>query len=344
MSAVSIIIATADRLSDLRETLQSLGAVSIPDDFFVEVVLVGKSSRASTEEMLRTLPPYRFAIRYLHEPEAGKSQALNFAITQAKGDILLFTDDDVRFPTGWIVDMCTPLIRGEGSVVVGGARLAPELQRKWMTRYHRGFLASTEYLSPTDPSEFAGINMACTRAVILKVPEFDSEMGPGGVRHADIPPLAHQPEAGAARNRYDVIAGEDSFFGRRLRQAGCTFVSRTNVWVIHHPDKARLLYKSWVRAALPQGRFESYLLHHWHHETIRFVHIRLLYFRLKLRLRMLLNPRRLPDDEGIFPWELSYRVEISRLQHHLQERHRPRNYARHGLRRLDRDSESRRPA
>jgi GT2 family glycosyltransferase len=257
---------------------------------------------------------------------------LNLAAARAQGEFLLFTDDDVRFPADWIAEMCTPLIRGEGVLVVGGARLAPDLQRDWMTKYHRGLLASTEYLSPTDPSEFAGINMACLRRVFLEAAEFDNEMGPGARGKAQVPQGTAASGVDGKINRYDVIAGEDSFFGRRLKKAGYAFVPRTHVLVEHHPDKARLLYKSWIRATLPQGRFQAYVLHHWEHGTIRFVRIRLLYFRLKLFLRLLINPRYMPDDEGMPPWELSYRIEVSRLEHYLRERDRPRNYPRFGLR------------
>ena len=314
---VSIIIATTGRLPALRETLLSLGAVLIPDDFSVELLLVENGSRQGAEELLRLLPQDRLAVRYFHKPKAGKSRALNLAISQASGEILIFTDDDVRFPSEWIVDMCKPLIRGEGSVVVGGARLAPELEREWMTRYHRGFMASTEYLSDVDPSEFAGINMACLRSVFLKVPEFDCELGGGGLGNA-----------------------EDSLFGRQLKQAGCPFVSRTNVWVRHHPDPSRLLYGSWVRAASSHGRSEAYLWHHWYHLTIRFARIRLMYFRLKLYFRSLFNRRRSPEDEGIPAWELSYRNSIAGLQYYLYERHRPRNYTRLGLRKLNQDDQN----
>jgi glycosyltransferase involved in cell wall biosynthesis len=312
MPSVSILIATSARLSSLRETLHSLCKVQIPDDFSVEVILVENGSRSGIELLLSTLPQSSFSVRYFFEPLAGKSRALNFAISQTRSEILLFTDDDVRFPCEWIVQMCAPLISGEGSVVVGGCRLAPHLERKWMTRYHRGLLASTEYLSDSDPSEFAGVNMACLREVFSRVPQFDCELGGGGLGNC-----------------------EDCLLARQLKQAGYVFVSRTNMWVEHHPSASRLFYGSWIRAATSYGRSLAYLSHHWYHEKIRFVRIQLLYFLLKLHLRLLFSRRRSLENEGIPPWELSYRIDIAKLQHYLYESNRVKNYSLLGLKKLN---------
>jgi glycosyltransferase involved in cell wall biosynthesis len=314
MPSISIIIATSDRLPALRDTLLSLGMVLVPDDFSVELVLVENGSRQGAEELLRLLPPDRFSVQYLFVPLAGKSRALNVAIPKAKGDLLMFTDDDVRFPSNWIADMCRPLIGGEGAVVVGGARIAPELERPWMTRYHRGFLASTEYLSDTDPSEFAGLNFACLRSVFVKVQGFDSELGGGGLGNA-----------------------EDCLLARQLKQAGLKFVSRTNVLVEHHPDESRLLYGNWKRTAAANGRSQAYLMHHWYHQNMRWVRLRLLYFRLKLWFRSLFRSSSPLEAEGIPAWELSYRTDIAKFEHYQVERLRPRNYACQGLGKLKHD-------
>lgn len=309
---ISIIIATTGRLPSLRETLLSLAKVWIPEEFLVEVLLVENGSQQGAKELLVLLPPDRFSSKYLFEPLIGKSRALNSAMAQAAGNILLFTDDDVRFPHKWIVEMCRPLIEGEGSVVIGGARIAPELQKKWMNRYHRGFLASTEYLSDKEPSEFAGINWACLRSVFSKVPEFDRELGGGGLGNA-----------------------EDCLLAQQLKQAGCLFVSRTNVLVEHFPDKSRLCYRSWIRAAEQSGRSRAYVLYHWQHKAISFPFIRLLYFRLKLLVRLFFSRRYALDEEGISAWELSYRVDIAKLEQYLRERSRPKNYSYMGFRKLD---------
>jgi len=308
MNQVSILVATCGRPTALRDMLNSLCDVRVPDTVTAELILVENGAPSGVESLLAALPEHPFTIKYLYEPVAGKSRALNRAFKHATGDIFLFTDDDVRFPKDWLVEMCKPLLSGEGSVVVGGSRLAPRLLRPWMTRQHRSLLASTEYLCDDDPSEFAGVNMACRREVFGLVPHWDCELGGGGLGNS-----------------------EDSLLAYQFKEAGYAFVSRTTVHLEHHPAESRLVYGAWLRAASSYGRSIAYYTHHWRHETLHFVRLRLLYFLLKLHLRLLVHRRQTADSEGIPPWELSYRIDIAKLQRFLHERRRPRNYAMRGL-------------
>ncbi len=310
-SRVSIVICTRERCPDLALTLRSLAAVGVPTDWEVELLVVENGIRGRAEQLVADFPHPRIRARHRFVPEPGKSAALNLAVTETTGDVLVFTDDDVRLPAGWLVEMAGPLLRGEGEVAVGGSRLAPGLHRDWMTRYHRAFLASTEYLDDEAPSEFAGVNVACRRSVFSRVEGFDPELGGGGLGNC-----------------------EDVLFARQLKEAGCRFVSRTGVHVEHHPAAARLTYASWQRAAVAVGRSEAYLLHHWYHLDGPRAGLRALYFRLKLALRLASQPRRAPAAEGIPAWELSYRVEAAKWSHLRLERSRPRNYPLRGLRRM----------
>jgi hypothetical protein len=76
-------------------------------------------------------------------------------------------------------------------------------------------------------------------------------------------------------------------------------------------------------------------MHHWDHREIRCINVRRLYFQLKLWARALLHRRQSADSEGIPAWELSYRVDIAKIEHFLEERNRPRHYVIHGLRKLE---------
>lgn len=311
VNSVSIIIATHGRESALRDTLLSLCLVEIPSNFLVEVVIAENGIASNAEQIVTTLPKNSFQFRSLFLDPPGKSNALNAAIQLSTGSVLLFTDDDVRFPKDWIREMCHPLFQGDGEVVIGGCRLAPHLQRGWMTRYHRGFLASTEYLSDDTPSEFAGVNFACVRQVFSEGLLFDCELGGGGLGNC-----------------------EDSLLARQLSESGRRFVSRTQLHLTHHPSESRLLYQSWLSAAVAIGKSGAYLSHHWYHKRITNARARLLYLSFKLRLRSWLSGSRTPESEGISAWELSYRIDIARYRHYLKERLRPRNYSLRGLRKL----------
>ncbi len=314
MPSISIIIATSGRVSSLRETLLSLGAVMIPDDWSVELVLVENGAPCGAAELLQSMPMNGFsAIRYFLEPARGKSRALNLALAQAAGDILLFTDDDVRLPADWISRMCEPIRTGHADAVAGGVRLAPHLLRPWMNHTHRAWLASTaDYLSPSDPSEMCGANMAVSHRLFNQIEGFDPELGPG-----------------------ITGGGEETLFSWQLKKAGFKLVAALDVQVEHHPDPARLRYESWIRAARLKGRAKAYLIHHWHHKTLPYAWLKRHYFELKLTLRKAVSRSKMPAEEGINPWELSYIEDISTCVHYRLERPRPRNYSLQGLHKLN---------
>ncbi len=313
MPFVSIIIATSGRPKALEETLYSLATIRLNADWLVELLLVENGSRAGVEHLLGVLPDNLFSsVRYLFEPASGKSRALNLALTHARGEILLFSDDDVRFPSDWVGRMCEPIVSGSADAVAGGVKLAPHLLRPWMTRTHRAWLASTaDYLSANDPSEICGANTAIHRRVFDQVSGFDPELGPG-----------------------ITGGGEESLFSWQIRKAGFRIVGALDVEVEHHPNPERLRYRSWLEAARQRGLVRAYHLRHWYHEPVPLVHLRKWWLTTKLSLRRWCSLKRRPEDEGISPWELSYVEELSIYESYLRERNRARNYSRQGLRKL----------
>ena len=317
MPGISLIFATAARPVALAETLRSLAGVRLPTGTVVELILVENVAQQGAEALLRSQPYDRFStVRYIFEPARGKSCALNRALAAASGDIILFSDDDVRFPPDWIERMTAPIAGGRADAVAGGVRLAPHLLRPWMGGRHRAWLASTaDYLKADDPSEMCGANMAVSRRALDLVGGFDPELGPG-----------------------ITGGGEESLLSWQLRHAGLRIAGALDVEVEHHPDSDRLRYRHWLRAAAGKGEAHAYQMHHWFHRVIRFPRLRRFWIGTKLFLRRLGSPKRRPDDEGIAPWELSYIEEYALCDRFARERHRPRNYSPTGLRRLDHET------
>src|SRR5687767_9568917 len=91
----SIVIATYNRAADLAETLQSLSNLDVADSW--EVVVVDNNSPDNTKEtVLKVATNFPVELRYIFEKEQGRSAALNAGIRDAKGEIIVVTDDDVR--------------------------------------------------------------------------------------------------------------------------------------------------------------------------------------------------------------------------------------------------------
>jgi len=304
---LSIIICSRNRANHLRPTLKSLGQVEASQGTSVEAILVDNGSSDGTADCVGDWQPKNMAVRYVREERGGKSYGLNNAVARANGDVLLFADDDVRFPQEWLQTMSAPIVAGRASAVQGAIRIAAHLMRPWMTDRIRENLAHIEP-SPGETTDLIGANMAISRAVFEKVPAFDVELGPG-------------PASG----------GEDTLFGWQMGEAGFRIETAPNSVVEHHFDESRLTRRSLLLAAQKGAYSDAYMRHHWLHESypdperaLRHALLRLAYFRM-LRWNDWRRNDRCTD------WEIGGVKSIWAYRHYLTERRRPRNYERKGL-------------
>lgn len=304
---VSIIITTRNRGAFLRESLDALRHVFIPEGLEPELLIVDNGSTDDTALIARSTSIAGMVVRYLRESQPGQTRARNRGIAASTGEVIIFVDDDVQPCPEWLAAMCETAVRHHPCAVAGGVTLAPHLLRSWMTPLHRSWLASTEWLDPRDPRGMVGANMAFSRDVLQRVPAFDLELGPGALGF-----------------------GDEQLFALQLLEAGFRIVPRVDVCVEHHFDGRRLARKSWLDAARKRGRAQAYRGHHWEHWTSRWARPRQSLAAARLMLFRLTHPAR-PDDEGCSERELNLEFEHALYRAHLRERLRPRNYSYHGL-------------
>src|SRR5579875_379773 len=94
---ITVLICTYNRASSLRRTLESLQALEIPPSLTWEVVVVDNHATDSTRRVIEeVLDTSGLDVRYFYEPRSGQSHALNEGVSEAKGEIIALTDDDVR--------------------------------------------------------------------------------------------------------------------------------------------------------------------------------------------------------------------------------------------------------
>ena len=307
---ISVIIATRNRAESLSRTLDSFKSAAIPSGAGVELLVVDNASEDETPIVVREARLNKIEVRYLYEGRKGKSHALNAALAQARGRIVLFTDDDVVPAREWLVRISQPLLTRECDAAGGRTELAKEVRRPWMTKTLKAGLAFFDGLGD-GPLEFIGANMGVHRSVFERIPAFDPEIGPGALG-----------------------LFEDTLFCWQMAEADFRLRYVPEAFVIHSPDPNRLLRRHCLSASRAFGMGKAYALHHWRHEAVPFPRIRNCYFGLKLHLRRLLQPPPPLDAEGIPPWEISYVAEIEKNRHFVVECKRPRNYSRRGLRKL----------
>lgn len=309
---VSILICTRNRASYLRDTLCSLSSVHVPEEDTVELIVVDNGSTDSTAAVVDAEAPVHLSPRRVYEETPGLSNARNAGVAAANGEILLFTDDDVRVPENWIERMCAPFRSGTVAAVAGGVRLAPALHRSWMTPVHRGALADTSHLESVSPPRLVGANMAVRRSVFDRIPGFD-------------------PDLGAGPHTYGFH--EETLFSLQLTEAGEDIARAYDIVVEHHPDPSRLAQRAFVEWADKLGQSDAYVDYHWRHapasrvrSAAAFAYWSMRLIEFPLRHWMTSNTR-----EGIAPERLE---QIrSRAYHHqmLSLVGMPRMYDRYGL-------------
>lgn len=208
----SVLIATRDRCGSLARTLGSL-AKQRGAGIDWEVVVVDNGSIDETRRVIDSFAG-RLPLRTIEEPVPGKNRALNRALECARGQLVLFTDDDVVLPPDWVVRYVEASHRWKEGNVFGGPiePIFPETTPGWL-RSPTFALASAAYgARPTLPEGATdvmpfGANFA-VRAAVFERHRFEELVGPDGT----------------ARYRQ----GSEHEFLLRLRRSGERF--------IHVPD------------------------------------------------------------------------------------------------------------
>jgi glucosyl-dolichyl phosphate glucuronosyltransferase len=313
--SISIIICTRNNAAGLRQTLAALKCCKIPPGCDVEALVVDNASSDDTEAAVRNAGLTKIAVRYLHESREGLSHARNTGLKQARGDVLLFTDDDVVMADGWIEKLAVPLLVRKCDAVTGNVTIAAHLQRPWMTSIHRGWLASSrEAQVPNGLISLVGANMGFHRSVLEQVPSFDPDLGAGAIG-----------------------SGEDTLFGLQLAEAGYRIEFVADARASHHFDVERLKHRRWLSDAAKRGRTEAYIFYHWEHREIVGAARRRLSYWIRLKLRRIIQPLPPMDEEGCPTWEMNYVSSLEMLKQYGIESRRPRLYKLRGLHRLDMD-------
>jgi len=117
MPTISVIVATRNRRAALGRFLE--GVRGFPAEPRWELVVVDNGSTDGTDVLLMsaaaTLP-----LVVIEEQQRGKSRALNKAMSQASGEILLFADDDVVADRQWLTALYRAAVEYPHANVFGG--------------------------------------------------------------------------------------------------------------------------------------------------------------------------------------------------------------------------------
>ena len=182
----SVIVCTYNRARSLARTLGCLARQDIPSATLWEVIVVDNNSRDETRAVVEEAQRSSPNLRYEFEARQGLSHARNHGIDAARGEILLFTDDDVCPERDWVQRILEGMAQ-HGCDACGGY-IAPDWEvppPSWLTERFHGFLAvrtsSTETFRITSLSDTPfGANMAFRRSAFQEFGVFDVTRGRRG--------------------------------------------------------------------------------------------------------------------------------------------------------------------
>ena len=114
---VSVVVCAYNAADTIAECLSSIGQLDYPD---FEVILVNDGSRDATLEIARGFP----GIRIIDIPNGGLSAARNIGLREAHGEIVAYTDADVRVDPSWLTYLVRPFLESD-VVGCGGPNVVP---------------------------------------------------------------------------------------------------------------------------------------------------------------------------------------------------------------------------
>lgn len=119
---LTVIMPTYNRAAILASTLDDFTKLDAPKVPW-ELIVVANACTDDTDDVVRSFAG-RLPVRLVHESQAGKNYANNRGIQVAKGDVLVFTDDDVTPRADWLTAVVSSVAEWPEFRVFGG-RVVP---------------------------------------------------------------------------------------------------------------------------------------------------------------------------------------------------------------------------
>jgi GT2 family glycosyltransferase len=187
----SVVLCTRDRGASLDVALRSLLRSDHPG-FEIVVVESAPMTDAATQ-VVDSIGDAR--VRLVHERRPGISRARNHGVSTAKGELIAFTDDDVRADADWLWGLARGFTRSAHVGCVTGLVPAAELETEaqayfdskvtWSAScqprlYDLGAHRAHSALYPYSAGRFgAGANFAILRTTFDAIGPFDEALGVG---------------------------------------------------------------------------------------------------------------------------------------------------------------------
>jgi GT2 family glycosyltransferase len=251
---VSVVVPTIGRDKLLIKTVEGLLASDYPD---FEIVVVDQTPKP-TGEVGRFMARHKERVRYIRKERPGLPGARNVGVLAARGQVILFVDDDV-IPERRLISAHARAYRDKGDTKIGGVagRVlgpdgAPENIERNPARIAKIGLAGLCIFDHfdsdvrTEAHHVRGCNMSFLRRVILEAGGFDVRFG--GSAHLEETDLALR----VRKRGYRLLFMPDAALVHLLEPAGGCRPRDAREWFFWYGHNVCLFYlKNFPKAAFP---------------------------------------------------------------------------------------------
>ena len=237
---ISVLISTYKRPDILRKTLFSFQNLNTANLSW-QLLVADNANDIKTQSILKSFQD-KLPLDFIVVTKPGKNVALNRLVRLAKGQLIVFTDDDVTPDTNWLIELWQASQRWPDDILFGGKVVpvfppnTPEWIRDSNFEYAPAAFAWFDKGDEEMPFEDApfGPNMAVRKEVFTKHKIFfDEHIGPRGT---------------------DYPMGSETSFCRKLKKIKKNYIYVPNAIVYHRIRPDQITFKALLKRAYRHGR------------------------------------------------------------------------------------------
>ena len=237
-NVMSVVIPTRNRARLLRDVLDDLGAQAHSQESF-EIIVVDDGSTDNTRGVVRDYAarPDSPETRYVRLDHRGVNASRNEGLLHARGDLILFLDDDASIPSTWIQAFLDSKEQFPEAECLGG-RIKPRFEAalpRMCSERHLKDIGFDMGVEARDVSFVCGGNMMISRKALDRVGSFSEDIWLG---------------TSLAGSGY----GDESEWEARLHRAGGQIVYLPDAWMWHRRGAKELTRRALLRSSWSRGK------------------------------------------------------------------------------------------
>ncbi len=245
----SIIIPTYQRPAFLLDALKNVRTQNFPADEY-EIIVVDNTT-IPTPELASLCDSVQPLMCYIHEPRSGLHNARHAGARAAKGDILVYADDDVTCDANFLTEILKPYSDPEVGCVGGKILPAWEVAPpEWTNIFPKSFLSILDDNDgPKEVQWIYGCNFSIRKKLLFEVGGFN-------------------PDSFGNRKMWWCRGDGEIGLLRKVRAAGGKVIYNPAAVVWHFIPKERLTVEYFRERAFKAGVETSFSKHHYGKDSV----------------------------------------------------------------------------